>query len=47
MTLDARVNKYIQYFKNIRVISKHLCRRANTYMVPPKLNTHISTHTFM
>jgi 2-phosphoglycerate kinase len=33
MTLDARVNKYIQYFKNIRVISQHLCRQATKYAV--------------
>jgi 2-phosphoglycerate kinase len=41
MTLDARVNKYIQYFKNIRVISKHLCRRANKYMIPKVNNTNV------
>jgi hypothetical protein len=41
MTLDARVNKYIQYFKNIRIISQHLCRQATKYAVhtPGRLTT--------
>lgn len=38
MTLDARVNKYIQYFKNIRIISQHLCRQATKYAVPRRVD---------
>jgi 2-phosphoglycerate kinase len=41
MTLDARVNKYIQYFKNIRVISQHLCRQATKYAIPKVNNTSV------
>jgi hypothetical protein len=38
MTLDARVNKYIQYFKNIRIISQHLCRQATKHAVPRRVD---------
>ncbi|ELR15672.1 uncharacterized protein ACA1_377870 [Acanthamoeba castellanii str. Neff] len=41
MTLDARVNKYIQYFKNIRIISQHLCRQATKYAIPKVNNTSV------
>jgi len=41
MTLDARVNKYIQYFKNIRIISQYLCRQATKFALPTVNNTSV------
>lgn len=41
MTLDAKRNKYIKYFSNIRLIQEHICQRADAYKLPKVDNTSI------
>lgn len=41
MTLDAKDNKYIKYFGNIRMIQSYLCERADLFNIPKIDNTNI------
>ncbi|EQC28850.1 hypothetical protein SDRG_13362 [Saprolegnia diclina VS20] len=41
MTIDPQENKYIKYFDNIRIIQRHLCKNADTYLIPKIDNTNV------
>lgn len=41
MTIDPQANKYIQYFDNIRIIQRHLCKHADKYLIPKIDNTNV------
>jgi len=41
MTLEPRLNKYIKFFKNIRIIQSYLCESADKYLVPKINNTNV------
>ncbi|TYZ58757.1 hypothetical protein PybrP1_011551 [[Pythium] brassicae (nom. inval.)] len=41
MTIDPQANKYIQYFDNIRIIQRHLCKHADRYLIPKIDNTNV------
>jgi len=41
MTLDRRANKYVQNFAHIRVIQKHITKRADQYLIPKVDNSNI------
>lgn len=33
MTLEPRINKYVKYFENIRIIQDYLCTEADKWLV--------------
>jgi hypothetical protein len=41
MTLDPAKNKYVKYFRNIRMIQDYLCKRADKHLVPKVNNTNV------
>lgn len=41
MTLEPRLNKYIKFFKNIRMIQNYLCESADKYLIPKIDNTNV------
>ncbi|RUP10886.1 P-loop containing nucleoside triphosphate hydrolase protein, partial [Jimgerdemannia flammicorona] len=41
MTLEPRVNKYVRYFENIRVIQDYLCAEADQWLIPKVDNTNV------
>eukprot|EP00002_Diphylleia_rotans_P000328 TRINITY_DN10170_c0_g1_i1.p1 TRINITY_DN10170_c0_g1~~TRINITY_DN10170_c0_g1_i1.p1 ORF type:complete len:626 (+),score=116.57 TRINITY_DN10170_c0_g1_i1:48-1925(+) len=41
MTLDAHQNKYIKYFKNIRIIQRYICNLAELHQIPRVDNTNV------
>lgn len=41
MTLEPRLNKYVKYFDNIRVIQSRLCSEADLLFVPKVDNTNV------
>lgn len=41
MALDPALNRYIQFFGNIRIIQDYLCRRAAKYHIPLLENTNV------
>jgi len=41
MTLEKRLNKYVQNFDNIRCIQKHLTKKAEEYLIPKVDNSNV------
>jgi len=41
MTIDPRYNKYIKHVKNIRIIQKHLIKKAEAALIPRIDNTNV------
>jgi hypothetical protein len=41
MTLEPVLNKYVEYFDNIRIIQKALAKRADYYLIPKIDNTNV------
>lgn len=41
MTIDPRYNKYIKHVKNIRIIQKHLIKKAEAALIPRIDNSNV------
>jgi 2-phosphoglycerate kinase len=41
MTLDAKFNKYVEYFQNIRAIQSYLVKKADNFLLPKIDNTNV------
>jgi 2-phosphoglycerate kinase len=41
MTLDPKYNKYIQFFRSIRCIHKHLAKKAEALLIPRIDNSNV------